>query len=372
VAGCSLRRWSVDSSTQGAEVIPLRAADKPVLFISHRHEDRAIADVLRRFIEARSGGCVSVFQSSSPEAEGPRQGQNITEELRRALWHASVVVLVYTTRDRDWSYCMWECGVAQLPEPSDTKTIVFQCAEQFPSVFGDQLRVGLRSEDDIEKFVTALLTDPTYFPNLRRPIWEFAAGTEPVREAAHELYVRLQDVLPASADLTEEWPPYPQLTLELTDEQMSRIARAAGSPSERLATTMQIVAGEAVVIGGDNQVGRIFSVRGFPRNPSMPPVPLRDLISSWESNSPTPTSRWVEGICVQIMAAARDQFPTLRWEFLRGADQMDETWYGPMLRYVKRVARRKCTELDVVFGKFKLDDDNKPRVGVPELCDVSS
>jgi hypothetical protein len=72
------------------------------------------------------------------------------------------------------------------------------------------------------------------------------------------------------------------------------------------------------------------------------------------------------------MAAARDQFPTLRWEFLRGADQMDETWYGPMLRYVKRVARRKCTELDVVFGKFKLDDDNKPRVGVPELCDVSS
>jgi hypothetical protein len=23
----------------------------------------------------------------------------------------------YSTRDQDWSYCMWECGVAQLPEP---------------------------------------------------------------------------------------------------------------------------------------------------------------------------------------------------------------------------------------------------------------
>ena len=359
----------MDSSSVAAEVIPLRAPEKPVLFISHRHEDRAIADVLRKFIETRTGGSVAVFQSSSPEAEGPRQGHNITEELRRALWHASVLILIYTTRDRDWSYCMWECGVAQLPEPSDTKTIVFQCADQFPSVFSDQLRVGLRNEDDIEKFVTALLTDSSYFPKLGRPVWEFGPGTDPVKDAAHELHARLQEVLPAGPDAAEEWPPYPELTLELTNEQMNRIRNAVGPAAERLATTKQIVAEEAVVIGGDSQVGRIFSARGFPRNPSMPPVPLRELVASWESNSPTPASRWVEGMCVQIMAAARDQFPTLRWELMRGADQTDETWYGPVVRYIARVPRRKCAEIDVVFCKFQLDSDNRPRIGVPDLSE---
>ncbi|MGH3673669.1 MAG: TIR domain-containing protein, partial [Pseudonocardiaceae bacterium] len=100
-----------DQASQPANVIALRADDKPVLFISHRHDDRAIADVLRRFIEARTGGRIRVFQSSSPSAKGPKQGENLTAELRRALWHASVVVLIYSTRDQDWSYCMWECGV---------------------------------------------------------------------------------------------------------------------------------------------------------------------------------------------------------------------------------------------------------------------
>ena len=126
-----------EQGSQPAEIISLRSHDKPVLFISHRHDDRPIADVLRRFIEARTGGRVTVFQSSSPGARGPKQGENLTEELRRNLWHASVVVLIYTARDQDWSYCMWECGVAQLPEPSTTKTVVFQCADQFPMVFAD-------------------------------------------------------------------------------------------------------------------------------------------------------------------------------------------------------------------------------------------
>lgn len=67
-----------DPGSQPANVISLRADDKPVLFTSHRHDDRAIADVLRRFIEARTGGRVRVFQSSSPGARGPKQGENLT------------------------------------------------------------------------------------------------------------------------------------------------------------------------------------------------------------------------------------------------------------------------------------------------------
>lgn len=353
---------------QPAAVIPLRGEDRPVLFISHRHDDRAIASALRKFIEARTGGRVAVYQSSSPDAEGPKQGRNLTQELRHALWHASVLVLIYTTRDQDWSYCMWECGVAQLPEPSETKTYVFQCADQFPSVFADQLRVGLRDQTSIEKFVTDLLTEPEYFPKLGRAITDFNPGTDPVREAARELYERLQEVLPGPSVADEEWPPYPQLTLELTDEQVERIRTASGTADDRLRVARQVVVEEAMVIGGDGQVGRIFSARGFPRNPSMPGIPMRNLVESWKADSPTPASRWVDAMCVQIVATTRNQFPTMRWELMRGADHMDWTWYGPVVRYVKRISSRGAEEVDVVFCKFEVDQD-RPKIGIPEVVE---
>jgi hypothetical protein len=353
--------------SQPANVISLRADDKPVLFISHRHDDRPIADVLRRFIEARTSGRVRVFQSSSPGAKGPKQGENLTAELRRALWHASVVVLIYSTRDQDWSYCMWECGVAQLPEPSTTKTVVFQCADQFPMVFSDQVRVGVRNEQDIEKFVNDLLTETDYFPKLGGAVTDFSAGTEPVQEAANELYRALQDVLPAPDDAGEEWPAYPQLTMELTDEQIERIRNAEGSAEQRLGVARQVIVEGALVTGGDGQVGRIFSARGFPRNVSMPGIPMRALVTSWAANSPTPASRWVDGMCSQIMATAHDQFPTPRWELMRGADRTDWTWYGPIVRYIKKIPRRKCTEIDIVFCKFVLDDDKRPNIRVAEI-----
>ncbi len=356
-----------DQQAERADVIPLRGDDKTVLFISHRHEDYVIADVVRRFIDARTGGRVAVFQSSSPAAQGPKHGENITKELRSVLWHASVVILLYTTRDRDWSYCMWECGVAQLPEPSDTKTIVFQCAEQFPEVFADQLRVGVRNEQDIERFVNDLLTDPGYFPKLGRAVTEFHPGTEPVKEAARELYLRLQDVIPTGQTAGDEWPPYPQFTLELTDEQTERMRDAEGSAQQQLDLVRQVVVDEGVVIGGDSQVGRIFSIRGFPRNPSMPPMPLRDLLSSWKTSSPTPASQWVDGMCSQILAVCRDQFPTPRWELMRGADRTDETWYGPLVRYIKKIPSRKLTEVDVVFCKFRLGNENRPKLEIPPV-----
>ncbi|MGH3911893.1 MAG: TIR domain-containing protein, partial [Pseudonocardiaceae bacterium] len=182
-------------------IIPLRSDDKPVLFISHRHDDRAIADVLRRFIEARTGGRVVVFQSSSSSAKGPQQGENLRNELKRNLWDSSVIILVYTSNDQDWSFCMWECGLAQASGPTNTKAVVFQCTDQFPTPFADQVRVTVRNEQEIERFVNALLTQPAYFPTLGRAVTDFTAGTEPELEAAHELYSALQEVLPSPDEI---------------------------------------------------------------------------------------------------------------------------------------------------------------------------
>ncbi len=59
--------------------------NKPLLFISHKHEDRIIADALRNFVEMNTGGVVEVFQSSSDQAPGPRAGFSLNQELKSAL-----------------------------------------------------------------------------------------------------------------------------------------------------------------------------------------------------------------------------------------------------------------------------------------------
>jgi len=40
--------------------------DTPLLFISHRHADREIADVVRKFINYQSRGDVKVYQRRRP------------------------------------------------------------------------------------------------------------------------------------------------------------------------------------------------------------------------------------------------------------------------------------------------------------------
>jgi hypothetical protein len=80
--------------------------ETPLLFISHRHSDARIASVLKNWIENRALGNIAVFQSSSVGA-APRIGANLNSQLLDNLALAQSVVLVYTTSDQNWSYCMW-------------------------------------------------------------------------------------------------------------------------------------------------------------------------------------------------------------------------------------------------------------------------
>jgi len=356
-----------DQLSHTVDVTPPPVADNPLLFISHRHAQKSIADVLKVFLETWTGGQVEVHQSSSADAEGPRQGQNLTRELRNALWRAGVVVLLYTTQDEDWSYCMWECGVAQLPEPSDTKTIVLQSSEQYPAVFAEQLRVGMSSETDIEKFVNNLLTDQDYFPKLGRAVTKHLPHSQIVKNAAADLHNELRAVLPErGVDDNEEWPPYPQLTIMLSDEQLARIKAAEGSVEDKIAVAHRIVFEECDVVGGDGKIGSIFGVNGFPlRRPTT--IPMRELVERWTNYSPTPGSRWRDDLARQIWDTVTGGNPTARWQLMRGADLDNTAWYGPVVRYFKRIRAEHRAEVDVTFCKFRLDGDKRPEIEVVDV-----
>ena len=161
--GCSGER------TPGSE------PEHPLVFISHRHEDAKIAEAVAQFIEDITSlepepttPPVEVFLSSNSEFVGPRIGKQLSTELRSALWTAEVVILIYTTPDKDWSWCMYECGVAAYPPDPETKVVVLQCSKEYPEVFSDAVRVVANNRETIVSFAQQFL-DPKFFPSLGKP-----------------------------------------------------------------------------------------------------------------------------------------------------------------------------------------------------------
>ena len=140
---------------------------KPLIFISHKHADRAIANVVRSFITEQTRSTVPVFQSSDPTSVTPSVGRTLNVDLRNALWNAGAVILIYTAPDQDWGYCMWECGVATVQDSPDTRIILLHCGDSAPSLFDGQLGVNARNKLSVQTFVTQFMTQPDFLPERR-------------------------------------------------------------------------------------------------------------------------------------------------------------------------------------------------------------
>ena len=105
----------------------------PFLFISHKHVDHELATVLAKFIKNHTGAQVRIHVSSDPDYVGPPAGRVLNQTLRETLWQTEALILIYTSADQSWSYCMWECGVATNAASPDTNIYVLQCGEELVS-----------------------------------------------------------------------------------------------------------------------------------------------------------------------------------------------------------------------------------------------
>lgn len=171
--------------------------EQPLVFVSHKHVDSGIAKAIGDFVRRSSAGSVRVYMSSSPEFQGPRLDTELNRELRHALVDASVFILVYTSPDAGWDWCMWEAGFAiGLMDPPTTRLIVFQFQPDGPDVFKDLVPVFASDLDSVEAFVSGFLTDKDFFPGLERPVSNLAPPD--VRELAVDLFERLQKMAPLS------------------------------------------------------------------------------------------------------------------------------------------------------------------------------
>jgi hypothetical protein len=331
---------------------------KPLLFISHKHVDKRIADVITRFIRMGSGGRVEVYQSSNAWAEGPQVGRNLNRELKEALWKTSVFIMVYTSPDQDWNYCMWECGVASHPQSPDTRIILFQCAGVAPTLFAEQVNVDVRKLSNLQKFTNEFLTDPDFFPRFPGPITQFQRNGQEVAAAAAELYQDLEPIIPQPGD-SEEWPAWPFLQLELGLEHVEPISKA--EDNKTIDVAKRIVQKECLVTQGDDICERLFGAPSFQRG-----MTFETLTEMWKEERPGSKSKWIDALCEQIIDGSQWRFPPIVWELMQGVN--DSTWYAPVLNRVRRIPSQQCLQFDIYFYKFDVDTSNgSVNVGVPDL-----
>lgn len=317
---------------------------QPLVFISHRHADREIADVVRDFVTYRSGGDVVVYQTSSSDAQSPKIGRNVNHELMKALWRTDVLVLIYTSQERDWDYCMWECGVATHSESEDTNVIVLQCGRQLPRVFADQVAVDIRDPEKVRRFVNAFLTDRDFFPGRGEAVTRFLPNDANVARAAQALYEDLQKVVrPELEDeQIEEWPAVPFVRLGLTASQVRQITDEEDDEQARLTTSALLL--EAGVLSADREAAALFGRPTLPADESFGKILPRGVR---EGQRP----EWLRSLADQVTRAAQWNFPTVRWGLMRSANENDGTWYSPVLTHVRRLPT-KAMEFDVHFQRF--------------------
>lgn len=328
---------------------------KPLLFISHKHADSKIADVIRLFVTTYSGGRIEVFQSSSSWADAPKVGRNLNKQLRESLWKASVVILVYTSPEQDWNYCMWECGVASHPHNPDTKIILFQCTGSSPALFADQVNVNVRNLVDVQKFTDEFLTAQDFFPELGEAITRFQPHGQEVASIAADFSQKLQPVLPPEKeDPSEDWPAFPFLQFELSFQNIEIILKA--ELKDRTKVADDIIKKGCIINSADKYGEQLFGKPSFPPN-----MTLTELANSWREKYPASPSKWVEALCNQIMYGAMWEFPKPVLEFMQGVS--DNNWHAPVLIRVRKIPIRQCMQFDVYFYKINAD----PQKGSVEI-----
>jgi len=141
-----------------------------VIFISHSHKDKEIADIFRETIEDWSSGSIKIVQSSYGGA-GMAIGEELEQSVKKAISESSIVLLIYTGADKDWAWCMYECGLASDPTSQDsTRIVVFQSADNIPGPLKNLTAMKMSNEESIKQFIIDLHRKEDFFSKIWKSI----------------------------------------------------------------------------------------------------------------------------------------------------------------------------------------------------------
>ncbi len=175
----------------------------PKVFISHKFDDSDVASKVAKRLQTISNE-LDIYLASDPTFEGPRMGKSINMSLKKALGDTSLVLLIFSTMGKEWSWCMWECGVATNPnDPTPTTVVTLSLREEAPKPYEDALMIKASDLDSVQTFVNQLCTDKELFPKLGKPLTGRTPNDNFIEEQAKNLHKELSEFTKSSEILEE-------------------------------------------------------------------------------------------------------------------------------------------------------------------------
>lgn len=252
------------------------------IFISHRTADRDIADAVRKNLELWGVPESRIFQSTNPES-GVRIGDEIKESLISTLRTTDLLILIYTSPDKDWSYCMWELGIATANDTKPTRIICMSCAEEPPKLMVDthNCRVKL---DDVQRLVNNfhkskdfVASDPDTVKEDATLLGSLASAGEHVLETrAKQFFEDLKELMPSGQSRVLHRWDYLKLVLPAG---AVRDIKQLGDDAERIPQQFDIIRSQTEVHkDSQNSALRAFGYQDFQIE-----ITLDALRARWES-----------------------------------------------------------------------------------------
>ncbi len=166
------------------------------IFISHRHADKEIANVLRKHLLGWGISTDRIFLSSSVE-NAPQIGGALQGELQKALQEARVLFFLFTSSGADWSWCIYEIGLATDPE-TPTRIVVIKCTDDaIPHVVKDQVVVYM-TNNSIKRLVKQFHKDKGFFPG--QPAFSPDLDSGALADRSKRLFEELREVIPRESE----------------------------------------------------------------------------------------------------------------------------------------------------------------------------
>jgi hypothetical protein len=329
-----------------------------LLFISHRHADEPLASVLNLHLQKWQVSRDEIFQSSNAEG-GARFGRQLNKELLLALGEARLVFLIYTIADADWSYCMWECGVATDPMQGDTPTriIVLRTTEDVPPVLKDLASVQATDQREVRKFVQQFFQEKDWVR--REGAFNPKVSDQVLDDYATALHADLMKHVPKTkAEERRRWDMFTLMFSSTAVEEILRSHVAHESMSEH---TRDLILGRGEVVYDFGQALVHFGYDSATRGLS-----LSDLFTRWlEDAAKKPQEaaprRWIEELCHELLRAIRKNPAKPSWA-MTTSSLHPGWWFYPIVNH-QRIKADGSMEFEIYM--YRVPGELPPQVVLP-------
>jgi hypothetical protein len=311
----------------------------PNIFLSHRSGDKEIADTIKKHLEYWGLPEKSIFHASAP-GSGVSPGEYLNQQLSQALVNSNLVILVYTFADLDWSYCMWECGLATNPLESGTRTIVFQCvSEEAPKPFSGQLLVKI-TPDEILDFTTKFHKDDGFCPG--REACFPNVSEKAIKQRATDFYKELSKKVPSGR--SEERPRWDYFTIKMPKEVVGTVKHHPGMDEE----ISELIKKESKVKDHFGNALKHFNYYSWERD-----LTLKKLITRWLNETEVQEEageEWITVLCAEICRAIRNIPAQPIWKKMKS---LFSSWSYYVILNHARSAPDESMEFDVYMYRFE-------------------